>query len=113
MRRLTVATLAVLTVGVVSACGGNDDDGIRQGKRTTPTGMLADEDVLAQMRSTDSGGRIVYAPPPDLSLSSAELRRPDLFRAPGAPAAPAAAAARPAPRDTTTAEGATGRARNP
>jgi hypothetical protein len=109
MRRLTVATLAMLTAGVVSACGGNGDGGIRQGERTTPTGMLADEDVLRQMRSTDSGGRIVYAPPPDLSLSSAQLRRPDLFRAPGA----AAAAARPAPRETTTTEGATGRTRNP
>jgi hypothetical protein len=113
MRRLTVATLAMLTAGVVSACGGNGDGGIRQGERTTPTGMLADEDVLRQMRSTDSGGRIVYAPPPDLSLSSAQLRRPDLFRAPGAAAAPVAAPARPAPRETTTTEGATGRTRNP
>jgi hypothetical protein len=109
MRRLTFATLAVLTTGVVSACGGDGDGGIRHGKRTTPTGMLADEGVVEQMRSTDSGGRIVYAPPPDLSLSSAQLRRPDLFRAPGAAAAPA----RPAPRETTTTEGATGRTRNP
>ena len=43
MRRLTVAALAVLTVGVAPACGGDRDGGIRQGKRTTPTGMLADE----------------------------------------------------------------------
>lgn len=111
MRRLTVATLTVLTLGVLASCGDDDVD-IREGERTTPSGMLADEEVIKQMRSTDSGGRIIYATPPDLSLSSARQRRPDIFRAPGAPGAPAAPA-RPAPRDSTTAEGATARARNP
>lgn len=96
MRRLTVATLAVFTLGVVSACGDDDDVDIREGERTTPSGMLADEEVVKQMRSTDSGGRLIYAPPADLSLTSAQQRRPDLFRAPGTPATPG----RPAPRDT-------------
>ena len=109
MRRLTVVTLAVFTLGVTAACGKDDDVDIRESERTTPSGMLADEEVVKQMRSNDSGNRIIYAPPPDLSLSSAQQRRPDIFRAPGAPATPA----RPAPRDTTTSEGATARTRNP
>ncbi len=105
MRRLTVAVLAALALGIVSSCG-DDDVGIREGERATPTGMLADEEVLKQMRSTDSGGRVIYDPPPDLSLASAQQRRPDIFRAAGA-------SMRPAPRDTTTTEGATQRTRNP
>lgn len=108
MRRLTVVMLAVLTLGATSACGKDDDVDVREGERTTPSGMLADEEVVKQMRSNDSGNRIIYAPAPDLSLSSAQQRRPDIFRAPGAPATPA----RPAPRDTTTG-GATTRTRNP
>jgi hypothetical protein len=109
MGRLTVAALAMLTFGFVSACGDDDDVDIREGERTTSSAMLADEEVLKQMRSSDSGGRIIYAPPPDLSLTSAQQRRPDLFRPPGAPATPA----RSAPRDTTTTQGATARTRNP
>jgi hypothetical protein len=105
---LTVGALAVFTLGVVAACGDDDVD-IREGERMTASGMLADEEVVKQMRSNDSGGRVIYAPPPDLSLSSAQQRRPDIFRPPGAPAAPA----RPAPRDTTTTEGATRGTRNP
>ena len=108
MRRLRVAALVVLALGVVASCGDDDVD-IREGERTTPSGMLADEEVLKQMRSTDSGGRVVYDPPPDLSLTSAQQRRPDIFRAPGAPAAPA----RPAQRDTATTRGTTQRTRNP
>lgn len=109
MRRLTLGVLAVLTLGVVSACGDDDGVDIREGETTTASAMLADEEVLKQMRSNDSGNRIIYAPAPDLSLSSAQQRRPDIFRAPGAAATPA----RPAPRDTTTTEGATARTRNP
>jgi hypothetical protein len=105
---MAVAACAVLMAGVVSACGGDDDVDIREGERTTSSAMLADEEVVRQMRSTDSGGRLIYAAPPDLSLSSAQQRRPDIFRAPGAPATPA----RPAPRDTTT-PGAAARTRNP
>ena len=108
MTRLRVAALAVLTLGGLASCGDDDVD-VREGERTTPSGMLADEEVIKQMRSSDSGGRIIYAPPPDLSLSSAQQRRPDIFRAPGAPAAPP----RPAPRDTATRERATQRTRNP
>ena len=109
MRRLRVMALAVLTLGAVVASCGDDDVDIEEGERATPSGMLADEEVLKQMRSTDSGGRVVYDPPPDLSLASAQQRRPDIFRAPGAPAAPA----RPAQRDTTRTGGATQRTRNP
>ena len=108
MTRLKAGVLAVLALGVVASCG-DDDVGIREGERTTPSGMLADEEVLKEMRSTDSGGRVIYDPPPDLSLASAQQRRPDIFRAPGTPAAPA----RPAPRDTATAQRATQRTRNP
>jgi hypothetical protein len=107
MRRLRVAAVAMFTLGVV-ACGDDDVD-IREGERTTPSGMLADEEVLKEMRSTDSGGRVIYDPPPDLSLASAQQRRPDIFRAPGAPATPA----RPAPRDTGATTAATQRPRNP
>jgi hypothetical protein len=109
MRRLTVVILAVFTLGATSGCGKGDDVDIRESERTTPSGMLADEDVVKQMRSNDSGNRIIYAPPPDLSLASAQQRRPDLFRAPGIPTTPA----RPAPRDTTRNEAATTRTRNP
>jgi hypothetical protein len=108
MRRLKVAALAVVTLGAVSACRGGDEAGIREGERATSSAMLADEEVVKQMRSNDSGNRIIYAPAPDLSLSSAQQRRPDIFRAPGAPAT-----TRPAPRETTTTEGATARTRNP
>jgi hypothetical protein len=108
MRRLRVAALAVLALGVLASCDDDDVD-IREGERTTPSGMLADEEVIKEMRSTDSGGRVIYDPPPDLSLASAQQRRPDIFRAPGAAAAPA----RPAPRDTVAARGATQRTRNP
>jgi hypothetical protein len=108
MRRLKVAALVMLTLGITASCGDDDVD-IRAGERTTPSGMLADEEVLQQMRSNDSGGRVIYAPPPDLSLASAQQRRPDIFRAPGAPAAPP----RPAPRDTATSQGAAQRTRNP
>ncbi|MDQ4081067.1 MAG: hypothetical protein M3125_09935 [Gemmatimonadota bacterium] len=108
MRRLTAAALAVLTLGIVSACGDDDDVDIREAERSPSSAMLADEEVVKQMRSNDSGNRIIYAPAPDLSLSAAQQRRPDIFRAPGAPATPT----RPAPRDTTT-TGTTARTRNP
>lgn len=108
MSRVAVGTLAVLALGALVSCG-DDAGGIRETERAAPSGMLADEGVLEQMRSTDSGGRVIYAAPPDLSLTSAQQRRPDIFRAPGARATPA----RPAPRDTTTTEGAMPRTRNP
>ncbi len=56
------------------------------------------------MRPSVSGVRIIYDKPPDLSLASAQLRRPDIFKAPTpAPAAAPGAAAKPggaASRDT-------------
>ena len=90
-----MAALAVLTLGMMAACGDDDVDVREGGERATPSGMLADEAVLKEMRSSDSLGRVIYDPPPDLSLASAQQRRPEIFRAAGAPA-------RPASRDTTT-----------
>jgi hypothetical protein len=77
---------------VLAACGDDDVD-----VREAASGMLADSAVLASMRSVDTAGRIIYEPAPDLSLTSAQQRRPEIFRppAPGAPAAPAAPARRP------------------
>jgi hypothetical protein len=86
------ATCCVLTaVLVVGACGDDDEAGIREGA----SGMLADSAVLAAMRDTGSVNRIIYDPAPDLSLASAQQRRPEIFRPPP-PATP-----RPAALDTT------------
>lgn len=97
------AALAIVAAVALASCGDDDVD-----VRERPSGMLADSTVLAAMRSTDSLGRIIYDPAPDLSLASAQQRRPEIFRPPGAPAA-----TRATPKDTTTAEDATRRARNP
>jgi hypothetical protein len=86
---LRAARCAVMTALLLSACGDDEPD-VRDGA----SGMLADSAVLAAMRSVDSGGRIIYDPPPDLSLASAQQRRPEIFRPPP-PAAPAAPARRP------------------
>jgi hypothetical protein len=81
------ATCCVLTaVLLVGACGGDDEAGIREGA----SGMLADSAVLAAMRDTGSVNRMIYDPAPDLSLASAQQRRPEIFR----PPAPAPALAR-------------------
>ncbi|MGQ0713677.1 MAG: hypothetical protein ACT4PJ_08075 [Gemmatimonadaceae bacterium] len=106
MRHLGIAALALVASGILTSC--DDDDGIelREGEPTRQGAMLADQNVVTQMRSTDSLGRIIYDPPPDLSLTSAQQRRPDIFGGRGAPS-------RPSPRDTTTQEGATRRARSP
>lgn len=85
------APFVLMAVFALASCG-DDQAGVREG----PTGMLADSTVLAAMRSVDTGGRIIYAAPPDLSLASAQQRRPDIFRPPAAPAAKP-----PAPKDTT------------
>ena len=84
--RIAASLLAVL---VITACG-DDDAGMREGRAS---GMLADSAVLAQMRDTVTVNRIIYDPAPDLSLTSAQQRRPEIFRPPAAPA--------PARRDTT------------
>ena len=92
MKQLGVRRCLLTSALVLAACGDNDVD-IREGA----SGMLADSAVLASMRSVDTAGRIIYDPPPDLSLTSAQQRRPEIFRppAPGAPAASAAPARRP------------------
>lgn len=82
LRALERCMLAAL---VAAACGDDDVD-VREGA----SGMLADSAVLASMRSVDTAGRIIYDPAPDLSLTSAQQRRPEIFRPPApAPAAPA------------------------
>ena len=93
----------VLMAGFALASCGDDQAGVREG----PTGMLADSTVLAAMRSSDSLGRIIYDPAPDLSLASAQQRRPDIFRPPAPAARPAA------PKDTAKAGGATSGVRRP
>jgi hypothetical protein len=90
---LRAPACCVLTVAFVLAACGDDDVDIREGPSSA---MLADSAVLAQMRDTVTVGRIIYDPPPDLSLASARQRRPEIFRPP-TPAAPAA----PQARDTT------------
>jgi hypothetical protein len=77
------ATRCMLTAALVLAACGDDDVDVRE----RASGMLADSAVLASMRSVDTAGRIIYDPPPDLSLTSAQQRRPEIFRPP--PAAPA------------------------
>ena len=92
MKLSPLAPFALMAVFALASCG-DDEAGVREG----PSGMLADSTVLAAMRSADTGGRLVYDAPPDLSLASAQQRRPDIFRPPAAPAAKPAA-----PKDTTS-----------
>jgi len=101
MRLTRNAALTIVAALAVAACGDDDVD-----VRERPSGMLADSTVLAAMRSSDTLGRVIYDPAPDLSLASAQQRRPEIFRP------PAAAPSRPTPKDTTKAEDAA-RARRP
>jgi hypothetical protein len=103
MRLSGLAALALVAGLAIEGC---KDDDIDVDVREGPSGMLADSTVLQAMRSTDSLGRIIYDPAPDLSLTSAQQRRPEIFRPPSAPAARPAA-----PKDTTRPAGATPRAR--
>jgi hypothetical protein len=77
MKLSRLAPLAIAAVTAIAACG-NDEAGIREG----PSGMLADSAVLAAMRDTGKVNRIIYDPAPDLSLASAQQRRPEIFRPP-------------------------------
>ncbi len=99
--QLRAARCAAFTVLVLASCGDDDVD-VREG----PSGMLADSAVLQAMRSVDTVGRIIYEPAPDLSLASAQQRRPDIFRPP-TPAKPVAQ------KDTTQGRDTTRRARQP
>jgi hypothetical protein len=94
MRLSRIAGFALGTALTLGSCADDDVD-IREG----PSGMLADSTVLQAMRSSDSGGRIIYAPPADLSLTSAQQRRPDIFRVPTPAAKPVA------PKDTAKTRG--------
>ena len=86
MKRSRIAFYAL--TGLVMAACGDDDAGMREGPAS---GMLADSAVLAQMRDTVTVNRIIYDPAPDLSLSSAQQRRPEIFRPPASPPARAPA----------------------
>ena len=79
------AMTGIAAVALLMSCGGDDEAGMHEGP---PSGMLADSAVLAAMRDTVTVNRIIYDPAPDLSLSSAQQRRPEIFRPP-APAVPA------------------------
>jgi len=79
-----IGVLAMASFALAS-CG---DDDVDVSER--PSGMLADSAVLAAMRSSDTLGRVIYDPAPDLSLASAQQRRPEIFRPPGPAPAPAA-----------------------
>ena len=92
MKRACIAPMAIVVTALLASCGGDDEAGMREGGGSE---MLTDSAVLAAMRDTGTVNRILYDPAPDLSLSSAQQRRPDIFRP------PAPATTRPAPRDTT------------
>lgn len=79
MRRSRIASRALVAALVLAACGDDDEAGIREGPAS---GMLADSAVLAEMRDTMTVNRLIYDPAPDLSLSSAQQRRPDIIRPP-------------------------------
>jgi hypothetical protein len=100
MKLSQMAPLAIIAVAALSSCG-DDEVGVRDAS----TSMLADSTVLEAMRSVDTVGRILYEPAADLSLTSAQQRRPDIFRPPSPPATRPAA-----PKDTTTAKDASRRA---
>ena len=82
MKLSRFAGLSIATALALVACKDDEVD-----VREAASGMLADSAVLAAMRSVDTAGRIIYDAPPDLSLASAQQRRPEIFRPP--PAAPA------------------------
>ena len=87
MTRSWFAPIAVGASVLLASCGGDDEAGMRE---VRASGMLADSAVLAAMRDTMTVNRLVYDPAPDLSLSSAQQRRPEIFRPPAPPGQPAA-----------------------
>jgi hypothetical protein len=100
--------LAIALAAIPAACrGDNDQVGVRdqasteRGERQA-TAALSDEEIIAQLKTIDTIGRNIYDPPPDLSLTSAQLRRPDLFRPPQPPTkAPATPGGGAQQRDTS------------
>jgi hypothetical protein len=104
-------TVALALAAVVLACGRNADVGeVREQSRDDriAAGMasLSDPTVVAPMLTPRAPGRIVYDPPPDLSLASARLRRPELLRSFRPDLDTASRAARASPtRDTTGGDG--------
>jgi len=86
MKQLRAACCVLTVVFVVGACGDDDEAGIRESRSS---GMLADSAVLAAMRDTGTVNRIIYDPAPDLSLTSAQQRRPEIFRPPAPAPVPA------------------------
>ena len=90
MKLSRIAGLSIAAAFALVSCKDDDVD-VREGA----SGMLADSAVLAAMRSVDTAGRIIYDPAPDLSLATAQQRRPEIFKPPTPPAP------RPAQKDTT------------
>jgi hypothetical protein len=86
MKGSCIAPLAIVATALLASCGGDEEAGMREGGGS---GMLADSAVLAAMRDTGTVNRIIYDPAPDLSLSSAQQRRPEIFRPPAPAPAPA------------------------
>ena len=78
--------IAAIAMAMLASCGGDNEAGMREGGGSA---MLADSAVLAAMRDTVTVNRIIYDPAPDLSLASAQQRRPEIFRPPAPAPAPA------------------------
>lgn len=105
--RTVSGTVVAIALAALAAggCGRGDDDGriverdedvrARQG-----TYLLADSNVVAELRAPTAPGRIIYEKPVDLSYANAQRTRPDLVRGDTARRADTAAT-RSTVRDTT------------
>lgn len=99
------AVSAAFIASVVMGCGDAGDVRERpEGAEGAQKSALLDEEVVKEMRAPDTIGRIIYEPPADLSLASAQLRRPDLVKP---DTAQRGRATGPVPRRDTTAGDAT------
>jgi hypothetical protein len=87
VRRVGAAVLTLAAAcAAVTGCADEPPGGVRH------AAALADDAVVTTLRAPRVQGRLVYDPPPDLSLANAQARRPDLFpRDPGATGTGAAA----------------------
>jgi hypothetical protein len=83
-RTVTVAGLVMLA-WAAGACGGDDRTRVREmsadERRREGTLALADSSVIRELRTPRAPGLIIYDPPVDLSLATAQRTRPDLVGA--------------------------------